>query len=137
MYGNFRKPFVTAEHCAWKGSWAAILLALALVLPASAQSMDSRIGKLDFQSGYPTDETVQKLYDELDFQRAVQAYIWALPMASYGAMADAHKALGTNSHTVIVADKSAEQQLIRAWCRDITYIRMCRGFLYLVGVTDW
>lgn len=92
------------------GFLAAVFLTVALALPVGAETIDTRIGKLDFQSGYPTDETVQKLYDELDFQRAVQAYLWALPMASYGAMADALKALGTNSHTVLVADKSAEQQ---------------------------
>ena len=105
------------------GFSAAIFLTMTLVLPVSAQSIDSRIGKLDFQSGYPTDETVQKLYEELDFQRAVQAYLWALPMASYGAMADGHKALGTNSHTVIIADKSAEQQqLVLTANQDTIYI---------------
>jgi hypothetical protein len=33
---------------------------------------------------YPTDETVQKLYDERDFQRAVQLYLWASPLVSNG-----------------------------------------------------
>ena len=64
------------------GLLAAVFLTVTLVLPVSAQSIDSRIGKLEFQSGYPTDETVQKLYDELDFQRAVQAYLWAMPAPS-------------------------------------------------------
>ncbi len=115
LSGRLSKPFA--------GFSAAVFLTVTLVLPVSAQSIDSRIGKLDFQSGYPTDETVQKLYEELDFQRAVQAYLWALPMASYGAMADAHKALGTNSHTVIVADKSAEQQqLILTANQDTIYL---------------
>lgn len=53
---------------------------------AQAETVDTRIGKLEFthsfQTGYPTDETIQKLYDELDFQRAVQAYIWAIPIIS-------------------------------------------------------
>ena len=50
-----------------------------------AETMKTRIGELKFTSGYPTEKTVQKLYDELDFQRAVQAYLWALPMASFRA----------------------------------------------------
>ncbi len=37
------------------------------------QTIDTRIGALefthDFANGYPTDATVQKLYDERDFQR--------------------------------------------------------------------
>ncbi len=42
-----------------------------LVCPAIAQeTRDTRIGKLSFESGYPSQETVKKLYDEMDFQRA-------------------------------------------------------------------
>jgi hypothetical protein len=52
------------------------------------QAINSRIGKLsfthDFANGYPTKETVEKLYDERDFQRATQLYLWALPMVSLG-----------------------------------------------------
>lgn len=47
----------------------------------SPQMIDTRIGTLefthDFANGYPTYATVQKLYDERDFQRACQAYLWA------------------------------------------------------------
>src|SRR6186713_1086764 len=49
----------------------------------------TRIGKLefthDFANGYPTDATVEKLYDERDFQRACQAYLWSLPAVSFTA----------------------------------------------------
>src|SRR6478609_1136004 len=51
------------------------------------QKIDTRIGPLefthDFANGYPTDETVEKLYDERDFQRACQAYVWSLPAVSF------------------------------------------------------
>src|SRR6476661_7558367 len=54
---------------------------------AENQTVDSRIGKLefthDFANGYPTKETVEKLYDERDFQRACQAYLWAIPAVSF------------------------------------------------------
>jgi hypothetical protein len=50
--------------------------------------INTRIGELsfthDFANGYPTKETVEKLYDERDFQRACQAYLWAMPMVSCG-----------------------------------------------------
>ncbi|MCY2952592.1 MAG: DUF1254 domain-containing protein [Planctomycetota bacterium] len=42
-------------------------------------TIDSRLGKLELINGFPTNATVKKLYDDLDFQRACQAYIWALP----------------------------------------------------------
>ena len=44
-----------------------------------AQTVDTRIGPLDFELGMPTPETVTKLYDEMDFQRACQLYLWGLP----------------------------------------------------------
>ena len=37
---------------------------------------------LEFTNGYPSDETSRKLYDEMDFQRATQAYIWGFPLVS-------------------------------------------------------
>ena len=45
-------------------------------------TVNSRIGPLAFEGGYPTDATVTKLYDEMDFQRATQAYLWAIPIVS-------------------------------------------------------
>ena len=51
------------------------------------KSYGTRIGELsfthDFANGYPADETVERLYDERDFQRACQAYLWALPFVSF------------------------------------------------------
>src|SRR5277367_2440149 len=54
-----------------------------------SQGIETRIGRLefthDFANGYPTDATIDKLYDERDFQRACQAYLWALPAVSFKA----------------------------------------------------
>jgi hypothetical protein len=47
------------------------------------QEIETRIGRLEFTHGYPTDATIDKLYDERDFQRACQAYLWALPAVSF------------------------------------------------------
>jgi hypothetical protein len=51
------------------------------------QKIETRIGTLDFThdfaKGYPTDTTIDKLYDERDFQRACQAYLWSLPAVSF------------------------------------------------------
>jgi hypothetical protein len=43
----------------------------------------TRIGTLEFKNGYPTPETAKKLYDEMDFERAVQAYLWSYPAVSF------------------------------------------------------
>jgi hypothetical protein len=40
-------------------------------------------GALRYELGFPTPETSQKLFDEMDFQRAVQAYLWGYPAVSF------------------------------------------------------
>jgi len=58
-------------------------------------TVSTRIGDLEFshsfEHGYPLDETVEILYDEMDFQRACQAYLWGLPLVSIAQWNDQHK----------------------------------------------
>jgi len=72
----------------------------------SEQSYDTRIGTLtfthDFANGYPSQETQEKLFDEMDFQRACQLYIWAIPIVSFAQWQYAHKVqLGAKNGQVI------------------------------------
>lgn len=50
------------------------------------KNYETRIGELtftnDFEKGYPTKETSEMLLNELDFQRATQAYVWGIPYVS-------------------------------------------------------
>ena len=50
------------------------------------ENIDTRYGKLEFPGGYPTDATVQKVYDELDLQRATQLYLDMYPALSMHGM---------------------------------------------------
>ena len=45
---------------------------------AALDTMQTRLGTLNFFDGFPDKVTVEKVYDNLDFQRAVQAYLLAL-----------------------------------------------------------
>ena len=42
---------------------------------ATPDRLDTSIGTLNFSDGIPDETTVQKVYDNLDFQRGVQAYL--------------------------------------------------------------
>src|SRR5512139_1755542 len=42
-------------------------------------TIETRFGTLRFIDGFPDDATVEKVYDNLDFQHGVQAYLTALP----------------------------------------------------------
>lgn len=49
---------------------------------AIPDQIESRLGTLKFQSGFPDKATTEKLFDNLDFQHAVQAYLLGLPPVS-------------------------------------------------------
>ena len=53
--------------------------------------VDTRIGKLEFVNGFPSEKTVERLYDEIDFQRGCQAYLWGLPMVEMAEWQKAQK----------------------------------------------
>lgn len=72
-----------------------VMAALLSVTAAQADTIDSRIGPLefthDFANGYPTLETQTKLFDEMDFQRATQAYIWGIPIVAFAQWQKEHE----------------------------------------------
>ncbi|MGH8065198.1 MAG: hypothetical protein ACRERE_08155 [Candidatus Entotheonellia bacterium] len=47
------------------------------VAPAAPNKVETRLGTLHFFDGFPDRASAEKLYDALDFQRAVQAYLHA------------------------------------------------------------
>src|SRR5512145_956494 len=51
---------------------------------AMPDTVETRLGTLKFFDGFPDNASVEKLYDNLDFQRAVQAYLLGLaPVSQY------------------------------------------------------
>jgi hypothetical protein len=62
--------------------------------------VDTRLGALKFFDRFPDDATVQKVYDNLDFQRGVQAFLTALPAASFYAMRTGFCTFGPDNQTV-------------------------------------
>src|SRR5271165_450978 len=52
---------------------------------ASPDTVDTRFGTLRFFDGVPDQASTEKIYDNLDFQRAVQAYLLALPVVNQAA----------------------------------------------------
>jgi hypothetical protein len=63
---------------------AALLGALAFAATGThAEEINTRIGKIETINGFPTAEAAKKIFDESDFQRATQAYLWALPAVGF------------------------------------------------------
>jgi hypothetical protein len=100
-----------------KTSHLPVLIAVALpgvltITSARAQtpsSVKTRIGTLKFERGFPTKDTTQKLFDEMDFQRAVQAYLWAYPAVSFESIIIGTKRdLGADLYDLVIADNYAD-----------------------------
>ena len=89
-----------------KQQLTAVALAVALMgASAHAQttpdSVQTRIGTLNFERGFPTEETKRKVFDEIDYQRAVQAYLWAYPAVSFESIRIAAKAAGMDLNEMV------------------------------------
>ena len=85
-------------------------------------SVKTRIGKLNFENGFPTEETARKLFDEMDYQRAVQAYLWAYPAVSFESIRLAAKQadLGADLNDMVIADNFADPKGVWLTANDTT-----------------
>lgn len=59
--------------------------------PTAIETVETRIGRLEFELGLPTAPTTARLFDEMDFQRACQAYLWALPIVGFAQFRVLHR----------------------------------------------
>jgi hypothetical protein len=67
--------------------------------------VETRLGTLKFFDGFPDDATVEKVYDNLDFERGVQAFLTAMPGASLYAMREGFRSQGaTDNQTVLIME---------------------------------
>jgi hypothetical protein len=65
-----------------------------IVTPSVVES--ERLGTLSYFDGYPSEETVQKAYDNLDFSRGVETFLNGIPAASMQALLEGFKGAGVN-----------------------------------------
>jgi hypothetical protein len=66
--------------------------------------IETRLGALRFTDGFPDEQTVAKVFDNLDFQRGVQAFSAAMPAASLAAMRRAVRSFGPDNQTVVIIE---------------------------------
>ena len=79
---------------------------------ATPDVLETRIGTLRLTDGVPTDETAQLVYDNLDFQRAVQAFLHGIQIASMSAMRKGTLSFGPPNETVLVFEDLMDSQAL-------------------------
>lgn len=87
-------------------SIACLILASSCTENAKIQEepKSTRIGNLELEYGYPTEETATKLREELKFQAAVQTYLWSFPLANVIALRDGHRAAGIGNTAIPISE---------------------------------
>ena len=63
-------------------------------------SVETRLGKLTFENGMPSEDTAQRAYDNLDFQRGVNAFLDGIPLASIAALKTGLKSIGASNNAL-------------------------------------
>ncbi len=93
-------------------------------------TVQTRIGTLNFVDGVPTAETAQKAYDNLDFLRGVEVFLNLMPAASVEALRRGSVAMGaTRTNQAMIFDQLADSNpLLLTANTDTVY---CFAFLDL------
>lgn len=68
--------------------------------------VETRIGTLDFTDGFPSNATAEKVFDHLDFLRAVEVFLQCVPAASMEGLRAGLADIGCDAaHKVLIADR--------------------------------
>lgn len=74
--------------------------------------VETSIGTLNLFDGYPDAVTVQKIYNNLDASRALQAYLLALPMVNQAGMRDTLRKFGPDNQTNVIWESLVDAKTI-------------------------
>ena len=82
-----------------------------------------RLANIPFPGGYPSEGAIEQLKDELLFQRAVQSYLWALPVLNmYGMKDGSEKIFGAGYNVLpIFKDRLNAKTLVTTPNSDVIY----------------
>ncbi len=79
---------------------------------ASPNEVETRLGKLNFFDGVPDQASTEKIYDNLDFQRAVQAYLLGLPVVNQVGNRDNILTMGPANTTVPIWEDLVDSRTV-------------------------
>jgi hypothetical protein len=114
----------------------ALPLVALLALPASAQQykyetpiapgvavpdkIESSIGTLKLHYGYPDAATIQKIYDNLDRSRALQAYMLGIPIVNQVGMRETLRKFGPDNQTDVIWENLVDSRTVELTANDNT-----------------
>ena len=87
---------------------------------AVPDKVETSIGTLNLNYGYPDDATTQKIYDNLDASRALQAYLLALPIVNQVGMRATLKEFGPVNYTDVIWENLVDSKTVELTANDNT-----------------
>jgi hypothetical protein len=87
---------------------------------AVPDKVETSIGTLNLNDGYPDDDTTRKVYDNLDASRALQAYLLAIPIVNQASMRATLKGFGPINQTDVIWEDLVDSKTVELTANDNT-----------------
>lgn len=87
---------------------------------ATPDRLDTSIGTLISKDGFPTRDTTETIWDNLDRSRALQAYLLAIPIVNQAGMRDALLAFGPANRTDVIWEDLVDPRTVELTANDNT-----------------
>ena len=87
---------------------------------ATPDKVETSIGTLKLFDGYPSAETAEKIYDNLDRSRALQAYLLAIPIVNQIGMRDSMRKFGPDNQTDVIWESLVDPKTVELTANDNT-----------------
>jgi len=82
--------------------------------------VETSIGTLDLSDGYPSGDTVEKVYDNLDRSRALQAYLLGIPIVNQASMRASLRGFGPDNQTDVIWETLVDPKTVELTANDNT-----------------
>lgn len=87
---------------------------------ATPDRLETSIGPLNLIDGFPKPDTVEKIYDNLDRSRALQAYLLAIPIVNQAGMRDSLRRFGPANTTNVIWENLVDPRTVELTANDNT-----------------
>ena len=87
---------------------------------ATPDTLETSLGTLKLHDGFPSDETIKVVYDNLDRSRALQAYLLALPIVNQAGMRESLLAQGPVNQTDVIWENLVDSKTVELTANDNT-----------------
>jgi len=79
---------------------------------AMPDKVETSIGTLKLSDGFPKPDTIEKIYDNLDRSRALQAYLLAIPIVNQASMRETLRKFGPDNQTDVIWENLVDPKTV-------------------------